>query len=103
MDAYAYDPSLNLRAFSVLIQGQKWVLRVNCEEMFNVCDIGELAVLSIWVFFEWRNNEFKLLFRLDGKVPRGACVPSIRDCNNGLLIIVEKWYDNYQILITFIP
>lgn len=25
------------------------------------------------------------------------------NCNNGLLIIVEKWYDNYQILITFIP
>lgn len=80
LNAQAYDPRLNLRDVAVRIKGENWVFEANWGAMFNRCNIGELAVLSLWVFFEGRNNKAKFLFRLDaGYVPRSGRFPSIRE------------------------
>lgn len=79
LNAEANDPRLNLGDIAIRIQGENWVLQASWGAMFSECDMEELVVLSMRVFFEGWNNEAKFLFRLDGNVPRSGRFPSITE------------------------
>lgn len=80
LDTQVYDPLLNVRNISVQVRGGIWVLQGDWGEMFNMCNIGDLAVLSVWVFFQSRSGDVIFMFRLDGRnVPLGSRCPSIRE------------------------